>query len=89
MDLTRAEETGDITHQEFLEMAHRLGDPHLVEFTNPETEETVAFTQEFAQEYNSRLTADATFRTQLTDAWTIAAEAHYEAIRSEVNALTG
>lgn len=89
MDLTRAEETGDITHQEFLELAHRLGDPHLVEFTNPETEETVAFTQEFAQEYNSRLTADATFRTQLTDAWTSAAEAHYEAIRAEVNALTG
>lgn len=89
MDLTLAKENGDITHQQFKELADKLGDPHLMVFTDPDTLTQETFTEEYAQSINEKMMTDATFRQHLIDEWMTAAENHYENIRAELEELTG
>jgi ABC-type Fe3+ transport system substrate-binding protein len=87
--LVDAEDFGDITHQEFLELAEELGDPLSFEFVDPESGETVTFTEEYAQSINDRITTDAGFKEQMRDTWREAAIARYNKVADDLEALTG
>ncbi|MFQ6052641.1 MAG: extracellular solute-binding protein, partial [Candidatus Bathyarchaeia archaeon] len=89
MELTEAKFDGKITHAQFMELTDKLGDPHLFEFTDPDTGSTVTFTQEYAQSINDRMMTDATFRTEMIDTWMRAAEARYDSVLAELKSLTG
>jgi ABC-type Fe3+ transport system substrate-binding protein len=89
MDLTLAKENGDITQQQFKELAEKLGDPHLMEFTDPDTMTQETFTEEYAQSINDKMMTDATFRQHLIDEWMTAAEDHYDSIQAELEDMTG
>jgi hypothetical protein len=88
IELTYAEEIGDITHQEFLELAHDLSNPLEFEFIDPETGETEHFTEEYAISISNRMATDATFKQQMQDTWIIAAEARYDAVMEQLNEFT-
>ena len=87
--LVDAEDAGDITHQEFLALAEDLGNPLELEFEDPETGETVTFTEEYAQSINDRITTDADFKSVMRDAWREAAIARYQGVLDELEDLIG
>ncbi len=86
---TDAEDAGDITHKEFLALAESLGSPLNIEFTDPETGNTVTFTESYAQSINARITTDADFKSTLKDAWKAAAVVRYQGVLDDLSALTG
>jgi len=87
--LVDAEGAGDITHKEFLGLAGNLGNPLNLEFTDPETGNTVTFTESYAQSINARITTDADFKATLKDAWKAAAIVRYQSVLDDLFALTG
>ena len=89
IELVDAEDAGDITHKEFLTLAGDLGNPLNLEFTDPETGNTVTFTEAYAQSINDRITTDADFKATLKDAWREAAIARYQSVVDDLQALTG
>jgi len=89
LELVDAEDAGDITHKEFLELAESLGNPLNMEFTDPETGNTVTFTESYAQSINARITTDADFKSTLKDAWKAAAIVRYQGVLDDLFALTG
>jgi len=86
-EMTIALEEGEITHEEFISIADDLGNPHEFEFRDPETGETETFTQEYAQDINDRIRDDATFKQQMIDTWSEAAEDRYDAAMEELQQL--
>jgi ABC-type glycerol-3-phosphate transport system substrate-binding protein len=89
LSIVDAESFGDITHSEFLEMANLLGDPLAIEFTDPESGNTVTFTESYAQSINDRITTDAEFKETMKNAWREAAIARYESVLDMLNDITG
>ena len=89
IELVDAEDAGDITHKEFLVLAESLGNPLNLEFTDPETGNTVTFTESYAQSINARITTDADFKSTLRDAWKAAAVVRYQGVLDDLSALTG
>jgi ABC-type Fe3+ transport system substrate-binding protein len=89
IELVDAEGAGDITHKEFLVLAESLGSPLNIEFTDPETGNTVTFTETYAQSINARITTDADFKSTLKDAWKAAAVVRYQGVLDDLSALTG
>jgi ABC-type Fe3+ transport system substrate-binding protein len=89
IELVDAEDAGDITHKQFLTLAESLGNPLDIEFTDPETGNTVTFTESYAQSINDRITTDADFKATLKDAWRAAAIVRYNAVLDDLYALTG
>ncbi len=89
IELVDAEGAGDITHKEFLALAESLGSPLNIEFTDPETGNTVTFTESYAQSINARITTDADFKSTLKDAWRAAAIVRYQGVLDDLIALTG
>ena len=89
LELIDAEYNGEITHEEFLELADKLGDPLILEFTDPETGETVLFSEEYAQSINDRITTDAGFKEIMKNVWREAAIERYDQVLSDLQALTG
>ncbi len=89
IELVDAEGAGDITHKEFLVLAESLGSPLNIEFTDPETGNTVTFTESYAQSINARITTDADFKSTLKDAWKAAAVVRYQGVLDDLSALTG
>ena len=89
IELVDAEFTGSITHKEFLALADDLGDPMGLEFIDPETGDTVTFTEQYAQSINDRVTTDADFKIQMREAWRVAAIARYSRVLDDLSALTG
>jgi len=87
-DLTWALEDGQITQEQFDDLASKLGDPDEIEFTDPETGETETFTMEYAQSINSRIEEDVEYKQEMVDAWTAAALDHYEEIAAELSSIT-
>ena len=87
-DLTWALEDGQITQEQFDDLAFRLGDPDEFEFVDPVTGETEIFTMEYAQNINSQIEVDVEYKTQMVDAWAAAALEHYEEIAAELNSIT-
>jgi ABC-type Fe3+ transport system substrate-binding protein len=86
-DLTLAKFDGDITQAQFKDLVNQLSDPLLFEFTDPATDQTVTFTEEFAISINERLRTDPEYKTEMVDAWIEAAEARYDSVRAQVAAL--
>nr|MBC8224725.1 hypothetical protein [Candidatus Bathyarchaeota archaeon] len=86
-DLTLAKSDGDITQAQFKELVNQLSDPLLFEFTDPATDQTVTFTEEFAISINERLRTDSEYKTEMVTAWIEAAEARYDSVRAQVAAL--
>ena len=89
IELVDAEDAGDITHKEFLTLAENLGNPLNLEFTDPETDSTVTFTESYAQSINDRITTDADYKSTLRDAWRAAAIVRYNAVLDDLYDLTG
>jgi ABC-type Fe3+ transport system substrate-binding protein len=87
--ITDAEDFGEITHAEFLELADHLGDPLAIEFTDPESGNTVTFTEAYAQSINDRITTDAEFKETLKNAWREAAISRYTSVLDMLDDLTG
>ena len=87
-DMTLSLEEGRITQAEFDDLAERLGDPHLFEFTDPTTGEAEVFTVEYAQSINDRIKVDAEYKDLLVDAWIDSAEAHYADIAAELDSIS-
>ncbi|MCK4701945.1 extracellular solute-binding protein [Candidatus Bathyarchaeota archaeon] len=87
-DLTWALEDGQITQEQFDDLAFRLGDPDEFEFIDPATGETEIFTMEYAQSINSQIEVDVEYKTQMVDAWADAALDHYEEIAAELSSIT-
>jgi ABC-type Fe3+ transport system substrate-binding protein len=86
-ELTIALEEGEISHQEFMKIADDLGNPLEFEFTDPESGETETFSQEYAQNINDRMLDDATYKQQMIDTWSEAAEARYDIAMEELEQL--
>ena len=84
-----AEDLGDITHAEFLALADLLGDPLAIEFVDPESGNTVTFTESYAQSINERIITDAEFKETMKNAWREAAIARYSSVIDMLNDLTG
>ncbi len=87
-DLTWALEDGQITQEQFDDLAFRLGDPDEIEFTDPETGETEYFTMEYAQSINARIEEDVEYKQEMVDAWAEAALSHYEEMAAELSSIT-
>jgi ABC-type Fe3+ transport system substrate-binding protein len=88
MDITQAKFDESITEKEFQELAFKLGDPHEIEFVDPETGNVEIFTLEYAQDINTRIRESASFRDQLGEVWMDAAEERYNLIQEELEDLT-
>jgi ABC-type Fe3+ transport system substrate-binding protein len=89
LELASAEKEGKITHQQFLALADDLGNPSEFTFKDPDSGETVAFTEEYAQSVNSRIGTDASFKDQLRSAWSAGAKARYDKVVADLTALIG
>ena len=87
-ELTWAFEDGQITQEQFDDLALRLGDPDEIEFTDPETGETEYFTMEYAQSINARIEEDVEYKQEMVDAWAEAALSHYEELAAELSSIT-
>jgi ABC-type Fe3+ transport system substrate-binding protein len=87
-DLTWALEDGQITQEQFDDLAFRLGDPDEIEFVDPETGETEVFTMEYAQGINGRIEEDVEYKQEMVDAWAAAALSHYEEMATELSSIS-
>ena len=87
-ELTWQLENGDITQAQFDDISLRLGNPLLFEFVDPDTGETEVFSVEYAQSINSKIATNVEYKTQVIDAWIVAANNHYDDIAAEL-ASTG
>ena len=84
-----AKREGKITASEFLELADSLGDPLAIQFTDPESGDTVSFTEAYAQIINDRITTDAEFKETMKNAWREASIERYNQVLDDLAALTG
>lgn len=73
---------GKIDQATALRLARQLGSP--INFTDPISGKTVAFTQEYAQSINDRIAKDAAFRDQMIAVWRDAAIRKYRAVASQI-----
>jgi ABC-type Fe3+ transport system substrate-binding protein len=89
LELADAEYDGEISHEEFLELADALGDPLALEFNDPETGEAVIFSEEYAQRINDRITTDAEFKEIMKNAWREAAIDRYRQVLNDLQELIG
>ena len=89
MRLTSALFEGKIDQASFQRLVDMLANPLLFNFTDPITGEVKTFTQEYAQSINSKILTDPTFKAQIVDAWVKAAEARYDHVLQELEALGG
>jgi len=87
-ELATAKLDGDITSAEFKTLVDDLTNPLLFEFTDPDTGESVTFTEEYAISINSKLMSDPEFKQNMVDTWMAAAETRYDIVKTLVAALT-
>jgi spermidine/putrescine-binding protein len=87
-DLTWALEDGQITQEQFDDLAFRLGDPDEITFVDPTTGETETFTMEYAQSINERISWDVEYKQKMVDAWVAAANSHYDEIAAELASVS-
>jgi hypothetical protein len=87
MDITQAKTNEDITQAQFMDLVDQLSNPLLFEFTDPDTDEKKKFTEEYAQSIAEKMRIDVTFKTNLIDEWSRAAEVRYDAVKEELEAL--
>ncbi len=89
MDMTSALEEGDLTRVEFMSLVEQLGDPHRIEFVDPDTGMKMTFTEEYAQSINDRVGVQPEYKQIMVDRWAVAAEEHYADVREAYESLVG
>ena len=89
IEIVDAEDSGAITHEQFLTLAAELGNPLTLEFTDPDSSNTVTFTESYAQTINDRLMTDADFKDVLRNSWRSSAIDRYGQVLDDLANLTG
>jgi ABC-type Fe3+ transport system substrate-binding protein len=87
-ELATAKLDGDITSAEFNTLVDELSNPLLFEFTDPDTGETVTFTEEYAISINQKLMEDPEFKQTLVDTWSETAVTRYNSVKDQVLSIT-
>ena len=87
-ELATAKLDGDITSAEFKTLVYDLSNPLLFEFTDPDTGETVTFSEEYAISINWKLMEDPEFKQTIVDIWYETAVARYNSVDDHVLAIT-
>jgi ABC-type Fe3+ transport system substrate-binding protein len=87
-ELGRAKLEGDLTSTQFKMLVDELSNPLLLEFSDPDTGETVTFTEEYAISINQKLMDDAEYKQALVDLWTETAIARYYSVRDQALSLS-
>ncbi len=73
---------GELSDDQLKQYMEKMGAP--LTFKDPETGETVKFTEDYAIKINQRLISDPAFRSAIIDAWRKAAIDRYNSIVSEL-----
>jgi len=84
--LVKAYKEGKITEEQFEQLKDRLTAP--IQFKDPETGQMVTFTEDYAAKINDKIATDAGFQSQLMQEWRNAAQAKYEGVLKELEALS-
>jgi hypothetical protein len=87
-ELGTAKLDGDLTSAEFNALVDELTNPLLFEFTDPDTGETVTFSEEYAISINQKLIDDPEFKQAIVDLWTETAIARYSSVEDQVLSLS-
>ena len=87
-DLTWALEDGQITQEQFDDLAYRLSDLNEIEFLDPVSGETKIFTMQYAQSINSRIATDVEYKQMMSTAWGDAALSHYAELAAELASIS-
>jgi len=87
-ELGTAKLDGDLTSAEFKTLVDELTNPLLFEFTDPDTGETVTFSEEYAISINQKLMNDPEFKQAIVDLWTETAVARYKSVEDQVLSIT-
>ena len=85
--IVQAYKDGKITEEQFEKLKNELTAP--IEFKDPETGETVTFTEEYAKKINKKIVDDRNFQDQLVQEWRQAAIDKYQRVLGELNSMTG
>ena len=87
-ELATAKLDGDLTSAEFKTLVDELSNPLLFEFTDPDTGESVTFTEEYAISINQKLMEDQEFKQTLVDIWYETAVSRYNSVKDQVLSIT-
>ncbi len=83
-ELATAKLDGDITSAEFNTLVDDLSNPLLFEFTDPDTGESVTFTEEYAISINQKLMDNPEFKQTIVDIWYETAVDRYNSVKDQV-----
>ncbi len=83
MAIVNAHKSGKIDDQTFERLKDELTAP--IQFKDPETGETVTFTEEYAEKINDKILKDPNFKDTIVQEWRDAAKAKYQKVLQEVN----
>ena len=87
-ELATAKLDGDITSAEFNTLVDDLSNPLLFEFTDPDTGESVTFTEEYAISINQKLMYNPEFKQTIVDIWYETAVDRYNSVKDQVLSIT-
>jgi len=87
-DLATAKLDGELTSAQFKTLVDELTNPLLFEFTDPDTGETVTFTEEYAISINQKLMENPEFKQTIVDIWSETAVGRYNSVKDQVASLT-
>jgi len=87
-ELATAKLDGDLTSAEFKILVDELTNPLLFEFTDPDTGETVTFTEDYAISINKKLMLDPEFKQAIVDIWAETAIARYSSVQDQVLSIS-
>lgn len=87
LEITYAFEQGEITRAQLDSLINDLTNPLEFTFTDPLTDTEKTFTKEYAQSISSMFQSDAEFKTNIIDAWRIAAIDRYDAVMDSLNSM--
>jgi ABC-type Fe3+ transport system substrate-binding protein len=87
-ELGTAKLDGDLTSAEFKTLVDELTNPLHFEFTDPDTGETVTFSEEYAISINQKLMDDPEFKQAIVDYWTETAVDRYNSVKDQVLSIT-
>jgi hypothetical protein len=87
-ELATAKLDGDITSAEFNTLVDDLSNPLLFEFTDPDTGESVTFTEEYAVSINQKLMYNPEFKQTIVDIWYETAVDRYNSVKDQVLSIT-
>ncbi len=87
VELVRAKYEGRINQAQFKEFIRKLASPLELKFEDPETDETVSFTLEYAQSINDKF-KDPQFTSTIKERWKEAARQRYLSVLETVKTIT-